>query len=527
MTARLRNHHVLLLGLGCAALAMAACASPDVAHAVADTKETTHASSVIVEMKDASGNSLGTCSGTLTSSKTVLTAGHCIAGVKAWSVTSGSKTVKGSVGSTSWTTFGSDLSHPEHSDVGMIALDSEISLSSYPSIAASAAADGSKGLQFYRASASATTLSSTAVTIQSGASKGFRLNYLVSSNATFVDPGAAVLDANNNIIGVVSGKGKASGMLHVARVENYRTWAKAAVTCTSSLATRDWGSGNTDTGGAGYGGTPSTVTNTGGWGDTTGGGWGSSSGGYGGGNGSGNGNTGLDGGSTVPGYNGGTTTSGGTTSGGTTSGGATSSGGTDTTKTTVNPGDGSNTCPGAPVCEGSDCGAGGSGLNGGTGSASPAGSGSSSNSTGSLTTTNNPDGSTTTTTTNPNGTTTTTTVTPGTSGSGSSSVSQTKNTDGSTTTTVTEPNGTTSTTTTDANGNPVATPATPATGTGEGCSGSKDNNDTCPASPDSATCAGATCGACASGSICADVNIDYGACGAGACGTASTTPAIK
>ena len=510
---------------------MAACASPEVAHSVADTKETTQASSVIVDMKDASGNSLGTCSGTLTSAKTVLTAGHCIAGVKSWSVTSGSTVVKGSVGSTSWTTFGSDLSHPEHSDVGMIALDSEIKLASYPSIATSMAADGTKGLQFHRDSASSKTVSSTAITLQGGASKGFRLNYLISSSAAYVDPGAAVLDANNNIVGVVSGKGKTSGLLHVARVENYKTWARSAMTCASSLATRDWGSGNSDTGGAGYGGTPSTTTNTGGWGGSTGGGWGSSSGGYGGGDGSGNGNPGssLDGGSTVPGYNGGTTsggtTSGGTTSGGTTSGG-TSSGGTDTK---VNPGDGTNTCPGAPVCEGSDCGAGGSGLNGGTGSTSPGSGGSSTSTGGSSTTTNNPDGSTTTTTTNPNGTTTTTTVTPGSSGGSSTSVSQTKNPDGSTTTTVTQPNGTTSTTTTDANGNPIANPTTPATSTGSGepCSGSTDNNETCPTAPDSATCAGPTCGACTSGTTCADINVDYGACGAGACGSVSTAPAVK
>lgn len=520
MTARLRNHHVLLLGIGSAAFAMAACAAPDVAHSVADTKETTQASSVLVEMKSDSGISLGTCSGTLISSKTVLTAGHCIAGVKSWSITSAGKTVKGSVGSTSWTTFGSDLSHPEHSDVGIIALDSEIKLSSYPSIATKVAADGTKGIQFHRASDTAKTFSSSTVTLQGGASKGFRLNYLISSSSSFVDPGAAVLDNNNNIVGVVSGKGKTSGLLHVARVENYRTWAKSAATCASSLAVRDWGSGNSDTGGAGYGGTPSTSSSSGGWGGGGGGSWGSGSGGYGGGDGSGNGNTGggsLDGGSTVPG----SSSSGGTGTPTSTSSSSSSSSGSSGT-TPVNGGDGSNTCPGAPICEGTDCGAGGSGLNGGTGSTTPSSSGGTDTGpgTGGSSTVTNPNGSTTTTTTNPNGSTTTTTVTPS-GGGGSTTVSITKNPDGTTTTTVTQPNGTTTSSTTDANGNPV----TP--GTAEGCSGSLDNSETCPTSADSATCASATCGACAAGTACADINIDYGVCGAGACSIVSNSTILK
>ena len=559
MTARLRTHHVLLLAVGSAAIAMAACASPDVSHSV-DSPSTTQASSVVVEMKSSSGASLGNCSGTLISSKVVLTAGHCIAGVASWSVSGSGKTVKASAGSTSWKAFGSDFSHPEYSDVGLIALDSEIKLSSYPQIASSAAEDGSKGTRVRRVSDSATTFSTTTAVLQGGASKGFRLNYLVEANDTFVDAGAPVLDSNGKIIGVVSGKGKTSNLLHIARVDNFKTWTKSATTCASTLAVRDWGSGNSQNGGGGYGGTPSTSSSGGGgwggWGgSSSGGSWGSSSGGYGGGDGSGNGNMGLDGGSTVPGSSssssGSTSSSSGSTS---SSSGSTSSGGSSGSDGNVNNGDGTNTCPGTPICEGT-CGDGSSGLNGGTGSSSGGADNTTTttNSDGStsqvtkhpdgtttiVTTTKNPDGSTTvttknpdgttsttttgsdgsvnTTTQNPNGTTTTTTKTPD-----GTTTSTTKNPDGTTTTVTTQPDGSKTTVTTNPSGQIVPNPPP---STSESCGGSTDNIETCPAAPDSASCSGASCGGCSAGSACADYNIDYGSCAA--CSTGPSTGILK
>lgn len=551
MTARLRTHHVLLLAVGSAALAMAACASPDVSHSV-DSPSTTQASSVVVEMQSSSGSSLGSCSGTLISSKIVLTAGHCIAGVKSWSITGAGKTVKASAGSTSWKAFGSDFSHPEYSDVGLIALDSEIKLSSYPQIASGAAADGAKGTRVRRVSDSAKTFSTTTAVLKGGASKGFRLNYLVESSDAFVDAGAPVLDNNGKIVGVVSGKGKTSGLLHIARVDNFKTWTKSAISCASTLAVRDWGSGNSQNGGGGYGGTPSTSSGGGGggwggWGGSSGGGgWGSSSGGYGGGDGSGNGNMGLDGGATVPGSSSsGGSSSGASSSGGSSSGGSSSGGSSSGNDGSVNNGDGTNTCPGTPLCEGNDCGEGSSGLNGGSGSSSGGtdNTTTTTNSDGSTTTvtqhpdgsttitttSKNPDGSTTTTTKNPDGTTSTSTTTTGSDGStnttttnpnGSTTTttktpdgtttSTTRNPDGTTTTTTTKPDGSTSTVTTKPDGSVVANPPS----TAESCGGSEDNSESCPAAPDSASCSGSTCGGCTAGSACADYNIDYGSCAA-------------
>ncbi|MBX3212249.1 MAG: hypothetical protein KF850_09465, partial [Labilithrix sp.] len=64
MTARLRTHHMVLIGLGSALAAVTACSAPEVAREEVDAKKTTQASSVVVEILDVNGTSLGSCSGT-------------------------------------------------------------------------------------------------------------------------------------------------------------------------------------------------------------------------------------------------------------------------------------------------------------------------------------------------------------------------------------------------------------------------------------------------------------------------------
>jgi hypothetical protein len=338
---------LVLIGLGSAIAAVTACSAPDLAREEAEMSTNAQASSVVVESLDAKGTSVASCSGTLLSSKLVLTAGHCIAGASKWKITSTAGTSAASVASTPWKNFGSDRSHPEHSDIGLILLDGKIELDEYPQIASSPAKEGSMATRFRRESASAKEATPTNAEIGLGADKGFRLNYLVETKDAWLDTGGAVLDSSGKIIGVVSGKGKQSGLLHIARVDGFATWAKSATSCASGLATRTWGSGNSQNGGGGYGGTPNT------------GGWGSSSGGYGGG-----GSPGgmMDGGATVPGSDGGTP-GGDSTPGGNTSGGPTGDGGASSDGPP-----GGNSCPGTPTCSGGDCGAGSNGNNGGSGS---------------------------------------------------------------------------------------------------------------------------------------------------------------
>src|SRR5262245_36276815 len=94
MTARLRNKHVLLIGLGSAVASCAACIAPEAREG--DAKKTTQASTVVVEIYDSNGASLKSCSGTLLSAQMVLTAGHCVAGASSWKVTSSAGTATGS-----------------------------------------------------------------------------------------------------------------------------------------------------------------------------------------------------------------------------------------------------------------------------------------------------------------------------------------------------------------------------------------------------------------------------------------------
>lgn len=318
MNARLRTSHIVLAGLATALATITACSSPETAEETNPAK-TTQASSVTIDLKDGAGKSLGQCSGTLIGPKMVLTAGHCVAGVNQWEITSTAGKSSATTASTPWRVFGSNLAQPEFSDVGLILLKDAIKLKSYPALANKSVKDGAKGTVFMREANGKTAVGSSAI-LKAGDKGGFKLNYLVElpkgEQGKTPDGGGAVLDSNGKIIGVVSGAGVASNMLHVARVDGFSGWAKSALSCSSAATTATWGGGSGGNGGKGYGGTPEPAqTGGGGWGGGGGGwggggwgggggGWGSSSGGYGGGGGKGDKTKGMEPGDVVPGSGG-------------------------------------------------------------------------------------------------------------------------------------------------------------------------------------------------------------------------------
>ncbi len=316
----------------CAIAAATACSAPPSTLDEGDIKKATQASSVTVQMFDKSGAALGSCSGTLVSKDLVLTAGHCAAGVATWKIANADvkSTAKRAV--TPWKAFGSNLAHPDHSDLALLVLSSPITLDRYPAIATSPLSSGTRALHFQRTSASAASQTPASIDIRRGRASGFRLNYTAKPAAgAFLDTGGAVIDpSTGKIVGVTSAKGTTSGLLHIARTDNFAKWISQAITCGES--------GPETLSPRGYPGSSS-----------SGGDWG----GYGG----GGGNKldaappppyGGDGGASSSGSSG-TSGSSGSNDGGTS--GSTPGDGTD------NPGGegGTSTCPGTPTCEGDDC----------------------------------------------------------------------------------------------------------------------------------------------------------------------------
>ena len=330
---------VLSLGfVTSATAAIVACGGtpPELAASPEEAKQTAQASTVSIEMQDAKGARVGSCSGTLVSPNLVLTAGHCVVVAKKFKIANGAgDSATATVAVTPWKNFQSSFSHPYQADIALIRLDKEIRLDSYPKIASSTAKSGADGVKIARTTTNGEAQSAD-VTLDLGKAKGFRLTYTAgkSEPGSFLDTGGAVLDDNGKVVGVVSGRGRKSGLLYVTRVDLFAKWITSAQTCSADMATKTWG-GN-PWGGSSSGGSSS--------------GWGGGSSGWGGsmGNGTYGGNGGeIDAGSLpdMPGSESGTGTSGGEATSSSSSGGAN--------------GDlsgGAGSCPGIPECVGSDCG---------------------------------------------------------------------------------------------------------------------------------------------------------------------------
>jgi Trypsin len=345
-----------------AAAAVTACSGADELPSEGEIKKSTQASSVVIKLFDASGNELGSCSGTLVSPEHVLTAGHCAVGASQWKIDAraAGKQSTASRAVTPWKNFKSSLSHPDHADIALLVLDTAIELPRYPEFASSQLADGAGALRFLRASATA-NVTTASVSVNDGATKGFRLAYTASVEAgDFLDTGGALIDPKTGKIhGVVSSLGLKSKLLYIARTDNYATWLRSAQAC-----------GGVETGGGlaprTYG--TSSSSSSGGWGGG-GGDWG----GYGGSN-----KGGIDAGTTVPGA--GDAGAGGGT-GSDSGAGASSSSSSGSSGNGSGPGTGGGTgggggCPGTPSCSGSDCpgGSNSSGSDGANGGSSSGGS---------------------------------------------------------------------------------------------------------------------------------------------------------
>ena len=166
------------------------------------------------------------CSGTVIAPRVALTAGHCVIGAKSWTVTtpfSGNQSAVGHKIYTQYKETGEEV-NPDQIDVAVIILDTPITLSSYPKLATTKVADGTKGINVGRIKnnvASDTQLfKGISVSLSDATADGYPLDYTAKEIIESGDSGGPVYvgtGASRKIVAVNSGAGGGTEVL--ARVD--------------------------------------------------------------------------------------------------------------------------------------------------------------------------------------------------------------------------------------------------------------------------------------------------------------------
>lgn len=217
---------------------------------------------VLVDIYSNGQLSMG-CSGSVIAPRVVLTAGHCVADGDEWQITapyaSGQKAHSTSSATYDWTQHNDQVSPDEH-DVALIFLDSDITLTTYPTVASAPIADQSEIVTVGRVKGgqmSKTALyQSTPGKAKSAASYyGFKYDYMAPMVLEAGDSGGPAFAANTHTIVSVNSTGDQTYEI-VARVDLLSDWIKQQIAShggdpNSGQGGSDPGSGQ---GGAGQGG---------------------------------------------------------------------------------------------------------------------------------------------------------------------------------------------------------------------------------------------------------------------------------
>jgi hypothetical protein len=191
-----------------------------------ETEATAYPEAVLITA--IAGSNQVACSGTLISPHVVLTTAMCLHRFGSWQVTFPG--VGGqSVVATSGATFDWSTTNPDRHNVGVIFLNTPVSLARFPTLASSPVVDGTLGSALGRVKSG--VLSNTAafvtadINLKGGAASGAPHDYVSSGSLPYGNQGGAVELLDHTIVAIASGS--ANGMVNWARVDLVSSWLHA------------------------------------------------------------------------------------------------------------------------------------------------------------------------------------------------------------------------------------------------------------------------------------------------------------
>ena len=179
------------------------------------------------------------CSASVIAPKVVLTAGHCVDGFTAWQIKAPyangtSQSAHASSGATyDWAEGGATTVNPNHHDIGLIFLDTAITLGTYPQLASTKLADNSQVVNIGRinnGTLSSTDLYvSTPIPVTDGASQGFPFDYSAQEVIQSGDSGGPDEVPGSSPHLIVAVNSGAGGGEVLARVDLLYTWIQGQI----------------------------------------------------------------------------------------------------------------------------------------------------------------------------------------------------------------------------------------------------------------------------------------------------------